>query len=42
MLWSSGLTLCSDVVGYQHFGGTFCLHPHPDDGGNMATVSQPR
>jgi hypothetical protein len=43
--------LCSNVVGYQHFGGPSCLHLHPDGGGSKVlcnagilhhyTVSQP-
>jgi len=33
------VTLCSDVVGYQHFGGTSCLHFQGEV--KVATASPP-
>jgi len=36
------VTLCSVVVGYQHFGGPYCLHLHTkDDGGSTAHHHNP-
>jgi len=32
-------TLCSDVTGYQHFGGLCCCHHlHPKDGSRTVTT----
>jgi len=31
------VTPCSDVVGYERFGGPSCLHFQGEDGGNVTT-----
>jgi len=35
------MTLCSDVVGYQRLGGSYCLQIHSKDGGNKILRSNP-
>jgi len=32
------VTLCSDVVGYQHFGGPCCLHHHHSEDGSSKVL----
>jgi hypothetical protein len=35
------VTPCSDVVGYQRLGGSYCLQIHSKDGGNKILRSNP-